>query len=46
MSTVYEPRKLPDILSPEEVTQLIHATSSLKYKTAFAVAYGAGLRSH
>lgn len=39
-----QPRKLPMILSREEVTRLFEATDSLKYKAAFAVAYGAGLR--
>ena len=45
MSMVYEPRKLPVILSPNEITRLIDATTNLKYKTAFSVAYGAGLRT-
>ena len=45
MSTVYEPRKLPVILSPDEVKRLLEATLSLKYKAAFATAYGAGLRA-
>ena len=44
MSPVHEPRKLPDIMSPEEVTRLIDAASSVKYKAALSVAYGAGLR--
>ena len=38
------PRKLPTIMSREEVSRLIYATCSEKYKAAFAVAYGAGLR--
>ncbi len=45
MSRVYEPRKLPVILSAEEVTRLIDAAPSLKYKAALSVAYGAGLRA-
>ena len=45
MSTVYEPRKLPVILSPDEVKRLLEATLSLKYKAALAAAYGAGLRA-
>ncbi len=45
MSTVHEPRKLPVILSPGEVKQLLEATLSLKYKAALATAYGAGLRA-
>jgi integrase/recombinase XerD len=45
MSTVFEPRKLPVILNPDEVKQLLEATTSLKYKAALATAYGAGLRA-
>jgi site-specific recombinase XerD len=45
MSRVYEPRKLPLILSIEEVTCLIEAAAGLKYKAALSVAYGAGLRA-
>ena len=45
MSTVFEPRKLPVILNPDEVKQLLNATTSLKYKAALATAYGAGLRA-
>ena len=45
MSRVYEPRKLPVILSIEEVTSLIEAAGGLKYKAALSIAYGAGLRA-
>jgi len=45
VATIYEPRRLPVILSREEVTLLIQHAGSLKYKAAFSVAYGAGLRS-
>lgn len=45
MSRVYEPRKLPVILSIDEVTRLIEATGGLKYKAALSIAYGAGLRA-
>ncbi len=45
MSTVHEPRKLPVILSADEVKRLFEATLSLKYKAALATAYGAGLRA-
>ena len=38
------PRKLPTVLSRDEVRRLLEVTQSLKYKAAFAVAYGAGLR--
>ena len=44
LKTVPVPRKLPVVLSREEVSRLLEATSSLKYKAAFSVAYGAGLR--
>lgn len=42
---VYEPRKIPEILSIEEVTRVLDAAGSLKYKAALSVAYGAGLRA-
>jgi integrase/recombinase XerD len=42
---VYEPRKLPRVLSPEEVLRLLEAASSPKHKAALSVAYGAGLRA-
>ena len=45
MSTVHEPRKLPTILSTDEVKRLLEATTSLKYKAALSTAYGAGLRA-
>ena len=44
MSTVPVPRKLPVVLSREEVAQLIGAADNLKYKTALSIAYGTGLR--
>jgi integrase/recombinase XerD len=44
LNTVPVPRRLPVVLSREEVARLLEATSSLKYKAAFSVAYGAGLR--
>jgi len=43
-SSVPEPRKLPNVLSVEEVKQLMMATTSVKYRAALSVAYGAGLR--
>jgi site-specific recombinase XerD len=45
MTTVREPRRLPVILSPEEVTRLLDAAPGLKYRAALSVAYGAGLRA-
>jgi site-specific recombinase XerD len=44
LNTVPVPRKLPNVLSREEVSRLLEATTSLKYKAAFSIAYGAGLR--
>jgi site-specific recombinase XerD len=41
---VYEPRKLPRMLSPEEVLRLLEAAPGPKHKAALSVAYGAGLR--
>ena len=45
MHHVYQPRKLPEVLSLEEVARLLQATDSLKYQAALGVAYGAGLRA-
>ena len=45
MRRVYEPRKSPEILSVEEVTQLLDAAGSLKYLAALGITYCAGLRA-
>ena len=45
MHAVHDPRKLPVILSREEVARLLAAVDNLKHQTALAVAYGAGLRA-
>src|SRR5881296_2188624 len=44
LTFVHEPRKLPVVLSPEEVARFLEAAPGLKYKAALSVAYGAGLR--
>ena len=45
MTTVREPRKLPVVPSPEEITRLLDAAPGLEYRAALSVAYGAGLRA-
>jgi integrase/recombinase XerD len=37
-------RRLPMVLSPDEVARLLSATTCLKHRAALSVAYGAGLR--
>src|SRR5579863_8691475 len=46
LTRVHYPRRLPRVLSPEEVARLLEAAPGpgLKYKAALSVAYGAGLR--
>src|SRR5260370_24378845 len=44
MPFVREPRRLPAVLSPQEVARLLDAAAGLKYKAALSIAYGAGLR--
>ena len=41
---VMHPRKMPAVLSPDEVARLLNATTCLKHQAALSVAYGAGLR--
>ena len=38
-----EPRRLPVVLSPEEVARLLAAASGVKHKAALSIAYGTGL---
>ena len=45
MSTVRVPRRLPVVLSRDEMARLIASAGNLKYQAALAVAYGAGLRA-
>ena len=44
LATVHQPRKAPVVLNQEEMARLLDAAPGLKYKAAFGVAYGAGLR--
>src|SRR4051812_42305562 len=44
LTVVRMPRRLPPVLSVEEVTLLLQAAPGPKYKAALATAYGAGLR--
>jgi site-specific recombinase XerD len=44
LTFVREPRKIPVVLSLEEVARLLEAAPGPKYKAALAAAYGAGLR--
>lgn len=44
LTFVREPRKIPVVLSPEEVARLLEAAPGIKYKAAFSAAYSAGLR--
>ena len=44
MQPVHLPRKLPVILSPDEVKRLSAAAGNLKHQTALALAYATGLR--
>src|SRR5882672_6594277 len=44
LTFVAEPRKIPIVLSPEEVARFLEAAPGAKYKAAFSAAYGAGLR--
>jgi site-specific recombinase XerD len=42
---VPQPRKLPVVLSPDDVARLLEPAPNLKSKAALSVAYGAGLRA-
>jgi len=40
-----EPKRLPAVLTPDEVARLLLCAPSLKWRAALGVAYGAGLRA-
>jgi site-specific recombinase XerD len=42
---VREPRRLPVVLSPEEVGRLLASTTNIKHKAALSLTYATGLRS-
>jgi len=44
LTLVREPRKMPAVLSPEDVARLLEAAPGPKYKAALSAAYAAGLR--
>jgi site-specific recombinase XerD len=44
LTIVRQPRRLPAVLSVEDIALLLQAAPGPKYKAAFATAYGAGLR--
>jgi len=44
LAVVPKAHRLPVVLSADEVTRLLEAASGPKYKAAFSLAYGAGLR--
>jgi site-specific recombinase XerD len=44
LTVVRQPRRLPTVLSAEEVALLLRAAPGPKYRAALATAYGAGLR--
>jgi integrase/recombinase XerD len=42
--SVREPRRLPVVLSPEEVARLLASTTNIKHKAALSLTYATGLR--
>src|SRR6201982_1072269 len=43
--SVREPRRLPVVLSPEEVARLLTSTTNIKHKVALSLTYATGLRA-
>jgi len=41
----HEPKRLPVVLSPDEIEAILAATGSLKHRCAFMMCYGSGLRT-
>lgn len=44
MSTITVPRRLPEVLSIDEVVRFMTVIKAPKYRAAFSIAYGSGLR--
>jgi integrase/recombinase XerD len=44
LTFVHEPRRVPIVMSPEEVARFLEAAPGPKWKAALSAAYGAGLR--
>src|SRR5438132_2570311 len=42
--SVREPRRLPVVLSPEEIGRLLASTTNIKHRAALSLAYATGLR--
>src|ERR1700747_467623 len=42
--SVCEPRRLPVVLSPQEVARLLTSTTNIKHKAALSLTYATGLR--
>ena len=45
VASAREPRRLPIVLSPEEVARLLTSARNIKHKTVLSLAYTAGLRA-
>jgi integrase len=43
--SVREPRRLPVVLSPEEVSRLLASATNIKHRAALSLTYATGLRS-
>ncbi|MEO5338803.1 MAG: site-specific integrase [Magnetospirillum sp. WYHS-4] len=45
VQSVREPRRLPVVLSPEEVGRMLTSTTNIKHRAALSLAYATGLRA-